>query len=401
MSYKGVRVRNGKIQIKFKPLGEVDYCYKTLEGWAATPANEHKASKLREQIRLECRFGTFRWGDHFPDDSRAQQLTAGSFHHFAQSWLDNPENHWTKRTRYKWKGILSRVWNPSLHDRPIAQITYDHITKALSGAMAEFSEQYAKEPSASTYNDWLTCLRGPFDMAVKARAISRHKNPCDEISNTKRPKPLPDPFSSEEIEAIVVSMYEHEEREHAAYVEFCFFSGVRSPSEPTALFWPEISFSSQEARICRKRTKNGVEDGTKTGDSRLVDLNSRSEHALKAMREITGFRNEEVFVHPGTGTPIISTEKLNAAWTRTLKRLKIRYRRMYNMRSSYACHYILEGLNPAYLANQMGHTLDEFFKSYARWIEKADKGRQAAQMRDVTPEWGKTASKPTLVSVND
>jgi integrase len=401
MNYKGVRIRDGKIQIKFKPPGQSDYCYKTLEGLSATPANMAKAARVREDIRLECKYGTFRWANHFPDDPRAKQLNAGTFMAFAKSWLENPEHHWTKRTEYKWRGILNRVWVPSLHEMPVAAITYDHISQALAEAIAEFVEEYGKEPSISTYNDWLTCVRGPFNQAVKSNALSIHANPCSQLSNKTRPNPLPDPFDIDEIQTIINAMYEREAVEHAAYVEFCFFSGVRSPNEATALLWEEVSLRNHEARICRKRTRHGVEDGSKTGNSRIIDLNPRSEHALRKMREVSGFKGQEVFVHKDRGTPIINAQPLQDAWRRTLKHADIRYRRMYNMRHSYACYFIGEQLLPAYLATQMGNSLQEFFKSYARWINKADKGRQAALMRESTPDWGETGSKPTLRIISD
>ena len=365
MKHKGVKCRNGKIQIKFCPPGETDYSYKTLEGWPDTPQNRAKASQLREEIRLACKFGTFRWTDYFPDDPRASNHEAGTFHHYAQEWLNNPENDWTERTRYKYLGILERIWNPGLHDRRIDLITYSHITQTLADSLAEYKEDNKKEPSTSTYNDWLTCIRGPFSQAEKDGAIIKHRNPCSQISNKTRPSPLPDPFDMEEAEEIIAAFYDREAPEHAAYVEFCFFSGVRTPSEPTALLWPEISLRNNEVRICRKRTKNGIEDGSKTGNSRIIDLNDRSKHALKAMQKISGFKNEWVFVHKEKGTPMINVEPLQDTWKRTLRHLKIRYRPMYNMRHSYACYYLEKGCSPGYLSNQMGNSLKEFFRSFS------------------------------------
>jgi integrase len=55
-------------------------------------------------------------------------------------------------------------------------------------------------------------------------------------------------------------------------------------------------------------------------------------------------------------------------WPRTLKRLGIRHRRMYNTRHTYATIGLMAGANPAFMANQLGHSLEMFFKVYAKWI---------------------------------
>ncbi|MDP5008066.1 MAG: integrase, partial [Glaciimonas sp.] len=55
-------------------------------------------------------------------------------------------------------------------------------------------------------------------------------------------------------------------------------------------------------------------------------------------------------------------------WTPTLKLLGIRYRRPYCTRSTCATIGLMSGANPAYMANQLGHGLDVFFKDYAAWI---------------------------------
>jgi integrase len=38
------------------------------------------------------------------------------------------------------------------------------------------------------------------------------------------------------------------------------------------------------------------------------------------------------------------------------------------MRSTYATIGLMAGANPAYIAGQLGHGVDVFFKDYAAWI---------------------------------
>lgn len=38
------------------------------------------------------------------------------------------------------------------------------------------------------------------------------------------------------------------------------------------------------------------------------------------------------------------------------------------MRHTYATFGLMNGVNPAFMAEQLGHSLEEFFKTYAKWI---------------------------------
>lgn len=38
------------------------------------------------------------------------------------------------------------------------------------------------------------------------------------------------------------------------------------------------------------------------------------------------------------------------------------------MRHTYATFGLMHGVNPAFMAAQLGHSLEEFFKTYAKWI---------------------------------
>ncbi len=56
-------------------------------------------------------------------------------------------------------------------------------------------------------------------------------------------------------------------------------------------------------------------------------------------------------------------------WTPTLKVLGIRYRRPYTMRHTYATVMLMQGMNPAFCASQLGHSVEMFQRTYAtKWI---------------------------------
>ena len=61
----------------------------------------------------------------------------------------------------------------------------------------------------------------------------------------------------------------------------------------------------------------------------------------------------------------------------TLRRLGMRYRPPYNTRHTYATMMLMAGMTPALCAKQLGHSVEMFLRTYAKWI---DGGQNALEM---------------------
>ncbi|WP_234014290.1 tyrosine-type recombinase/integrase [Cronobacter dublinensis] len=58
-----------------------------------------------------------------------------------------------------------------------------------------------------------------------------------------------------------------------------------------------------------------------------------------------------------------------ASWNHLLKRAGIRHRKAYESRHTLACRALSAGVNPGFIANQMGHTNAQMvFNVYAKWM---------------------------------
>jgi integrase len=366
----GTRPHGQGIQIKFRQNKGAAYTYETLN-WQPTPANLTRAGKLRQDILRAIKYGNYTRADFF-NDQKNKTDNQSSFFQYAQDWLDAPIHDWKPQTRYKFKGILNRVWIPHLHQNDIRHTKYTDITQALKKSLQTYQDKHQKPPSASLYNDWLTCLRGIFDLAVLNGTITRAKNPAAELRNKTRPKIEPDPFDQNETNAIINSIYQHDGPTWGAWFELGFWTGMRYPSEPAALTWADIDLRKNEIRINKihsKHAKNGIQNTTKTGVSRTIRLNSQAQQAINKLKKITGFKAQALFIRDN-GQPVTHGDQQRNMWRSALKRLGIRYRDPYNMRHTYASWGLTNGSNPAWLAKQLGHSQEEFFKTYARWIGK-------------------------------
>lgn len=123
-------------------------------------------------------------------------------------------------------------------------------------------------------------------------------------------------------------------------------------------------------------------DSTKTSVSRKVRLTSMALEALKRQKTLTFLVGGHIFLDPRTEVPwkYNKITDTRGFWAATLRQLGIRYRRPYNMRHSYATVGLMSGANPAFLAKQLGHSLEMFFNVYAAWINGEDDQREMAKI---------------------
>lgn len=236
--------------------------------------------------------------------------------------------------------------------------------------------------SAKSANNTITALRGIFTFEYSGRRAA--DNPMAGIKNFKVVRKLPDPLTADERDAILADLAKHYDPRVVAYFTFAFYTGMR-PEEMIALRWSDIDFNDKIARVKRVRTFKGSErDGSKTHAERDVDLVGPALAALATMKTYTFMKRDkdgepvDVFEHPTTGRPWHDERaQRENYWLPMLKRTGIRYRRAYNTRHTYATVALMAGVNPAYIARQLGHANTKMlFEKYARWIDGADKGSE-------------------------
>jgi integrase len=216
-------------------------------------------------------------------------------------------------------------------------------------------------------NNYVSVLRDGLALAVKDKLLTA--NPVDDVPRAKHQKPLPDPFSREESECIISEAARADEGQIHNMVETWFWTGLRT-SEILGLEWANVDFPSGTALIASALVHGEQKDRTKTSVARVVHLNSRAQAALQRQREFTQVGGARVFQDPRYSADWKSEEAFQRVyWKRMLKRLGIRYRRPYNMRHSYATAMLMAGMTPAFCARQLGHSVEVFLQTYAKWLD--------------------------------
>lgn len=296
---------------------------------------------------------------HFPQYVRPDQIASACplFSEYAQTYLNTLEV--SANTRNEYRKVLMKYWQPLYAARPINEIKSSELKADVAGI--EWS-------SAKTRNNALIPLRGVFEVAVEDETIDR--NPADRLKNLKHQKPAVDPFDQDEAETIITHLYEKftgQEVIYAAYFEFAFWTGMRT-SEIMALTWGDIDLRKGIALVSKAQSKGQLSERTKTSKSREVMLNDRAKAALKKVKPLTYLKGGQVFASPRTGASWKTDKGPRVVFTAALKKLGIRHRKAYNTRHTYATICLMAGMNPAFVASQLGHSVTMLLTTYAKWI---------------------------------
>jgi len=362
---KGVEYHGGKIRIWFmwnKKRWREPYPY------PPTKANIAAAGRLRADVVSLIKMDALdarKYFELFPDTTQLEvHEQVVLFSEAAQAYLDHVQV--SPATREEYRKVLQARWMPALKERDIRAINLAELRAIIK------AESW---PSPKTHNNALTPLRGVFEMAYDNDHIEM--NPAIKLKNLKTQKLRADPFTADEVKTIL--SYMHEEfsgfdRIYTYYFELAFNTGMRT-SELLALTWDDIDFRSNYAVISKAKVRGKVRNSTKTMHDREVWLNENAMKALLELQQLTGTHpSRMLFLAPQTMEPIKSYKAPLKVWRKTLNKLKIRYRRAYNTRHTYASLALMNNVPIGLIAKQLGHSVITLTTTYAKWMtSSADK----------------------------
>ncbi|MFJ7312568.1 tyrosine-type recombinase/integrase [Pseudomonas sp. NPDC098747] len=329
------------------------------------------ASQLRDQVNNLIKLGLLddsKYAELFPNSN----FSAGgvpNFLEYAQLWLDGRVI--AAGTRNNYKGALNLYWIPAL-----ALVRVDLITPTLVRRVIAATDW----SSPGVRRNALVRLSTILETAVNEGLLA--KNPTKTIDRPKRTRKEICPFTLEEAEKIIAHLYQTPHWPssiYAAFFEFAFFSGMRL-SEISALRWDAVDLENKTVHVRRTIALGVVEERTKTGKDRFVLLNPRALRALEFARGYAERRAKGVgkirttpFAFPPSKNSeyIRQTSDLHKQWGPTLKTLGVPYRPPYNCRHTYATICLMSNMNPAFIAQQLGHSVQMLLSRYARWLNSS------------------------------
>lgn len=388
----GVELRGGSIRIRFSRNGK--RCSETLP-YPNTSAGIAAASRLRDQVINLDKLGLLdeaKYTELFPFSTKASEDEISTFGQYAQIWLDSREI--SEGTRNNYKSALNYWWMPKLATIPLKAITQTLMRKLITEI---------KWSSPSVKSSAMSKLITIFSSAVSDGLMEKH--PMKDLELPKKTKKKVDPFTKEEADQIIKQLYADEDRYaqiYGAFFEFAFYTGIRL-GEIMALRWTEIDFEKKTAFICRVVAEGKIVERTKTNQTRYVLLNDRAIHALQFAKKYAAFREKDTRQQkefhycfpPSQGKGFIQSHTtLHRNWLPVLTKLGIRYRKPYAARHTYATMCLMSGMNPAFIAKQLGHSMDMLLGTYAQWLSTEDDWDQMKKLK-VAPKLPQERKPPT------
>ena len=150
-----------------------------------------------------------------------------------------------------------------------------------------------------------------------------------------------------------------------------FETGER-PEEAIAHQWQDVDWKAKIIHVERTRT-NSTPGTCKTYAVRDIDLSEAALDALRVMHSHPKTKTsaeDTIFQNPNFDGPFNDNRSQSDLWNKALKACKIKARRSYQTRHTYATTRLGVGAAPMYISRQMGHkNMMMLLTVYSRWID--------------------------------
>ncbi|MEN8719223.1 MAG: DUF3596 domain-containing protein [Oceanococcaceae bacterium] len=382
--------RGGLLYFDFRVSGERCREYTKLKD---TPANRKKMQKVLDRIETAMLEGTLRYEQFFPQSRKAKKFatvlepmpqsalaaaTANvanddslpTFDEVARRWQEQKAPEWRRTYRNSVQCILAMHLLPAFEALPVDQVDRNAVLN-FRKALTERRPRTDKEGEGprlrpATVNRIMGILRMILEEASLTYGIT---NPCRAIKRLKNPRTDIEPFTLEEVRALITAV----RPDYRPYLTLRFFTGLRT-GEVHGLAWKHIDFTRSQILV-RQTYTQGAMDSTKTDSSRReVSMSAPVREALMAMRpdgfdaEPQAFADRLVFATKN-GKPIENRNFIYRVWNPLLRRVGLRERRPYQMRHTAATLWLAAGEAPEWIARQLGHSTTEMlFRVYSRYV---------------------------------
>lgn len=378
--HKGIEIHGGSLRVVF--MWRRIRCRETL-GLPVTKANIKHAALLRAAILHEIKTGNFEYGRHFPNSKNATNYTA------------------VKDERI---GALMERYKPlkAVDITPMTEEKYGYAldicadllgSERLAGILLpediqRLRTQLIATRAPSTANHYLATFAGFLAWCEDNRYCREGlAAACVRFAMTGRE---PDPLTKAEFDQLINKGCLHVQ--DSAAITLAVYTGLR-PGELCGLAVEDIDLESGQLHITRAITADGTFKVPKTGKPRTVFL---MPPALDACKTLIGLvanhepRMIKIYMNrhesrQETVTPLLSPTtqarkkvinhwfvptSWNTKWAAIQKRSRIRARRPYQTRHTYACWCLTARGNLAFIAKQMGHIdFTMLVQVYAKWMD--------------------------------
>lgn len=355
MDRTGISNKRGKCQMSFTYLGD-RYRITSPGLLYSKPSDRKAAQRILESVRREIDLGKFYFPKYFPDHPAARRFRKGhqiTVSEALKEWLLAKRQEIEPTTYDGYEKAARYHLLPAFGTYRLSELQTSDVEQWLRGFRA----------SGKTKNNVLIPLRAIYRQAFRDERIER--DPIERIAPFQHRAKEPDPLTRAEIEAVLNAC----EGQIQNIIEFAIWTGLRT-SELIAVRWRDVDLAAGKVHIRMTRTDQGEKSHGKTATSlRSVDLHPQARAALARQLLFTEGKTF-IFENPRTGAPWKHDGPYRKiAWIPTLQKAGVRHRPAYQTRHTFASMLLSAGVQPMYVAAQMGHRdWGMIRKVYGRWM---------------------------------
>jgi integrase len=362
--------RGGRLWVDLYYLGQR---VRESSGLEDTPHNQDLLRKKLDLIIAEIKNGVFEFAKSFPHSCKKDKFTKLEgrlatknpqdvlFSDYVEKWRIEMEPGMSESQIRDYTSILNYHLMPYFGQRRFSEFT-PVLLKKFIAILKSKKIGIEKKLSAKRIHNVMIPLRVIVKDAIIEYGWTDFSDPFAGVKLPKPSKPRVVPFSYREWKTLL----EFIPSWYRPYFEFSVQTGLR-PSEQVALKWRAVGHKHIHVELSRVRNKEKAE--LKTEDSRRsIAIRPAMAKVLEDQKKLTAnFHSPYVFINT-QGRPILQ-EKLRELWVRAMKKSGLKYRRMYEIRHTFASWALAAGESPEWVARTLGHVdTSMVYKTYGRYI---------------------------------
>ena len=259
-------------------------------------------------------------------------------------------------TYHVYRRALNQFWMPHL-----ATVGVDRIKPSVVRAILK-----SHDVTSKTKRNALIPLRKVFELAIEEDYIDT--NPVDSVRVRRHQKPPVIRFTPEEKAKILKRL----DGDGYLFYLIAFETGMRT-GEILGLKWED--HTGDNIHLSRSIVRGRI-GSLKTYNARSVFVSPKLRKVLTSHPD--RFKGGFIFV-TANGDYCRDDDRFRRAWHKALKGARITYRRPYTCRHTRASEMLMAGVEPAFAARQLGHSIQMFLTVYAEWID----GVKDVQQREI------------------
>jgi len=377
---KGIDVHGKKYRISF--YYQNTRYFEVLKQYTLTENNLEKVIKKRENVIYRIETNCFDYAEEFPNSKKALKFKTKNtkipnVNKAIEDYLTlkTLTSAYSSHTSYasKAKHIIKK-WG----DHQIDNISAYEIEMWIAVDLKKFSNK--------TINDIMIPFRGIYLAAIKANIMNN--TPFEHIKNLPVIRKEPNPFTTKELLKIEQTNTV-QQQEVNAFLFNCH-TGLR-PSELISLAWEDIDTKSWTIKVQRANVKSRYKCTKNEGSTRTINLIDDAIKVLKKQMKHSYFKQTKtvsvlqldhktivkeklrmVFLNTKTEEPIACIGSFKDRFFKEhLRKSEVRYRSAGQARHTFASQLLTAGVNPLWLAGQMGHkSIKMLERHYGRWMKE-------------------------------